>query len=470
MTRQIPSDSVAASRPAQAPAAVAAGSSADSRPMRSAAPPVGSDEPVANWPAVASVAFSVAAIVIAELLPSSLLTPMARDLRVTEGAAGQTVTAATLAALVASLTLPRVTRSTDRRLMMLCFSGLLIVSSAMTALASSFALVIAARLLLGVAVGGFWALAAAFAIRLVPQAAVPRALSIVFGGVSVAMVAGAPLGSYFSEFVGWRGVFLGATGLGVLCWLWQLAVLPAMPPRPPGATSGIWAVARRPGVPAAMFALACIFGANMAFFTYMRPFYETVTGLGIEALSSLLLAFGIANALGTLLTGWALARRFALTLLLVPLLLAGVAAGLVLGGTSLVATTLLTFAWGFLFGAVPVSWSNWITRNLRDDIESAGGLQVAVIQLAGAIGAAAGGAIFDLRGATGPIMLAGLLMLVAALTVGARVRAAIEPAPGGPSPIDAAGKEDCAGDGPTGGQSPAPPVDERAGAQPGDHR
>lgn len=352
--------------------------------MRPTSPPAGTDEPVANWPAVASIAFSVATIVVAELLPSSMLTPMARDLRVSEGVVGQTITATTLAALVASLTIPGVTRGTDRRLMMLCFSGLLIVSSVMTALASSFALVIAARVLLGVAVGGFWALAAALAIRLVPPSAVPRALSIVFGGVSVAMVAGAPLGSYFSEIVGWRGVFLGATGLGFICWLWQLAVLPSMPALPPGATSGIGAVARRPGVPAAMFALACIFAGNMAFFTYMRPFYETVTGLDIEALSGLLLAFGLANALGTWLTGWVLMRSFAMTLLLVPLALAAVAAGLVLGGTSAVATTLLTIAWGFLFGAVPVSWSSWITRNLRDDIESAGGLQVAVIQLAGA--------------------------------------------------------------------------------------
>lgn len=414
--------------------------------MRPPSPQAATDEPVANWPAVASIAFSVAAIVVAEMLPSSLLTPMARDLRVTEGMMGQTITAATLAALVASLTLPRVTRGTDRRRLMLGFSGLLIVSSAMTALAANFALLIAARVLLGVAVGGFWALAASLAIRLVPQAAVPRALSIVFGGVSVAMVAGAPLGSYFSELVGWRGVFLGATGLGLLCWLWQLAALPSMPARPPGATSGIRAVARRPGVPAAMAALACIFGGNMAFFTYMRPFYETVTGLDIEALSSLLLAFGLANALGTLLAGWALKRSLALTLLLVPLLLAAVATGLALGGTSLVATTLLTIAWGLLFGAVPVSWSTWITRNLRDDVESAGGLQVAVIQLAGALGAAAGGAIFDLRGATGPIILAGLLMLAAALIVGARVRATI-----------------CA-DWSTGGQSTAPPVDDLAGA------
>src|SRR5690606_25516701 len=129
------------------------------------------------------------------------------------------------------------------------------------------ALLLLARALLGIALGGFWALAASLAMRLVSTPDVPKALSIIFGGVSVAMVAGAPLGSFFSDLIGWRGVFLGAAGLGVACLGWQLAVLPRMPADPPKATSGTWSVAKRPGVPAAMLAMFLIFAAQMTFFT-----------------------------------------------------------------------------------------------------------------------------------------------------------------------------------------------------------
>ena len=260
---------------------------------------IGSVEPTGNWSAVVSLAFTVAAILIAELLPPSMLTPLARDLGITEGVAGQTISATAIAAMLASLGITRVIRGVDRRLVLLAFSLLLIVSSVMTGLAAGLASLMFARILLGIALGGFWALAASLAMRLVPKASIPRALSIVFGGVSVAMVAAAPLGSFLSNLIGWRCVFIAAAGLGVVGLLWQLLVLPKMSAEPPKERSGVWAVARRPGVFAAMLAMFCVFAANMSFFTYMRPFYETVTRLDVRALSGVLLCFGLANCVGT---------------------------------------------------------------------------------------------------------------------------------------------------------------------------
>jgi predicted MFS family arabinose efflux permease len=81
---------------------------------------------------------------------------------------------------------------------------------------------------------------------------------------------------------------------------------------------------------------------------------------------------------------------------------------------------------GAAFGAVPVAWSTWLTRTVPDQAESAGGLLVAAIQLAIAIGAAAGGGIFDVSGATGVFAASSALLLLATMSilVGIRSRTA----------------------------------------------
>jgi predicted MFS family arabinose efflux permease len=78
--------------------------------------------------------------------------------------------------------------------------------------------------------------------------------------------------------------------------------------------------------------------------------------------------------------------------------------------------------WGLAFGAVPVAWSTWLTRTVPDQAESAGGLLVAAIQLAISIGAAAGGAVFDLSDANGVFGSAGLVLLLAAAIILSGIR------------------------------------------------
>lgn len=82
-----------------------------------------------HWPAVFSLFMGVTCLIAAEFMPVSLLTPMARDLAVTEGMAGQTVTAVGVFAVLTSLLLSPLTRGMDRRRILLAFSLLLIVSN-----------------------------------------------------------------------------------------------------------------------------------------------------------------------------------------------------------------------------------------------------------------------------------------------------------------------------------------------------
>jgi predicted MFS family arabinose efflux permease len=314
------------------------------------------------WGAVVSMTLGVFGLVTAEFLPASLLTPMAADLQVTEGLAGQAVTATAVVALVTSLLVSTATRRIDRRYVLLAFSILLTVSNLLVAFAPGLPALLLARVVLGVALGGFWTMSAATVMRLVPEALVPRALSLLFSGVSAATVAAAPLGSYFGDIIGWRGVFVIAAGLGLLALAVQFATLPRMAPSGTTRLRTLVDVLARPQVGFGMLAVLLVFTGHFAFFTYIRPFLETVTGVGITGVSGILLGFGIANFLGTFLGGILLERSMRLTMMLMPLTMGVLGLGLVaVGGGAPVANTAMVALWGVAFGAVPVAWSTWLT-------------------------------------------------------------------------------------------------------------
>ena len=375
------------------------------------------------WGAVFSMTLGVFGLVTAEFLPASLLTPMAADLGVSEGVAGQAVTATAVVALVMSLLVSAATRRVDRRIVLLAFSVLLTVSNLLVAFAPGLPALLLGRVLLGLALGGFWTMSAATVMRLVPEALVPRALSLLFSGVSAATIVAAPVGSYLGDVIGWRDVFLLAAVLGVLALAVQFATLPRMAPSGLTRLRTLVEVLARPQVGLGMIAALLVFAGHFAFFTYIRPFLETVTGVGITGVSGILLGFGIANFLGTFLGGLLLERSMRLAILLMPLAMGLLGLGfVVLGSGAPVANSVMVTLWGVAFGAVPVAWSTWLTRTVPDEAESAGGLLVAAIQFAIAMGAAAGGAIFDSSGALGVFTASGLVLLLAALMILAGIK------------------------------------------------
>ncbi|KWD80521.1 MFS transporter [Burkholderia ubonensis] len=369
------------------------------------------------WGAVFAMTLGVFGLVTAEFLPASLLTPMAASLGVTEGVAGQAVTATATVAFVTSLLTAAATRTIDRRRVLLAFSALLIVSNLAVAFATNLTTILIGRVLLGIALGGFWTMAAATAMRLVPTAMVPRALSIIFSGVAVATIAAAPLGSYFGHLIGWRNVFLIAAALGVVALAAQVATLPGMAPSGTTRLRTLVDVLRRPTVGLGMFATTLVFTGHFAFFTYLRPFLEQVAGVGVNGLSAILLGYGVANFVGTSLAGRVLEHRLRPVLVAMPALMVVLGVALVALGRAPLVDAVLVALWGMAFGGVPVGWSTWITRTVPDEAESAGGLMVAAVQLAIATGAAAGGVMFDANGAAGVFVGAAVVLAAAVATI-----------------------------------------------------
>ncbi|TCW08532.1 putative MFS family arabinose efflux permease [Raoultella sp. BIGb0138] len=387
---------------------------------------IAAEEGLANakpaWRAVYALALGVFGLIVAEFLPASLLTPMAASLHVSEGMAGQAVTATALVALVTGLLITPATKNIDRRWVLMFFSLLQIISSLMVAFATSLEFLLLGRLLLGIAIGGFWSMSTATAMRLVPPALVPKALAVIFSAVSIATVVAAPLGSYTGALIGWRNVFILCTVPSFIALLWQLWVLPSMRPESVGSFATLFKVLRRPGMVGGMLATILIFSGHFAFFTYLRPFLETVAQASVEGVSLILLGFGVANFVGTSIAGYLLSRSLRLTLALVPFAMSVLALMMVTFGHIAMLDGLLVAMWGFAFGLVPVGWSTWLATTVPDEAESAGGLLVASIQLAISAGAAGGGAVFDLNGASGVFTGSGLLLLSAMIIVFTSVR------------------------------------------------
>lgn len=374
----------------------------------------------ASWTAVFSLTLGVFSLVTAEFLPASLLTPMATSLRISQALAGQAVTATAVVALVSALLAAVATRGLDRRLVLMGFSLLLIASNLLVAAAPNLILLLLARVLLGIALGGFWSMATAIAIRLVPAPMVPRALSILFSGVSVATIVAVPLGSYLSGLYGWRSVFLFAAAIGLVTLLCQMAFLPRLASSHVARLETLVQVLLRPGMRLGVICSVLVFGGHFALFTYVRPFLEAVAGVGADGIALMLLGFGMANFLGTILAGILLERSLRLTLTLAPLVIGAVGLGLAVLHLGLPAHALMVAFWGMAFGAVPVGWSTWMARSAPDETESGGGILVAAVQISIAAGAALGGSIFSFSGVTGVFAAGGVVLLLTAAVVFAR--------------------------------------------------
>lgn len=379
-------------------------------------------EPTAPaWMAVFSLTMGVFGLLTAEYLPASLLTPMAAGLDVSEALAGQAVTVTAVVAMFSGLLTASLTRRIDRRIVLLAFSLLMIASNLLAALSSSLIVLLAMRVLLGIALGGFWSMAAAVAMRLVPAPLLPRALSIIFSGIAVATVVAVPLGSYLGALYGWRAAFVAAAALGVLTLAFQFFSLPSLAPRSPARLGAILDVLRRPGIGVGMLCCTLVHTGQYALFTYIRPVLESVMTINASGLALVLLAFGVANFVGTLVSGWMLARSLRATLVVMPVLVGTASLGLILLPTGIAGQVLLVILWGMAFGGVPVAWSNWVAHTVPDQAESAGGMVVVSVQSAIAAGAAVGGVMFSFSGVTGVFVAASAILLFSALLIALRV-------------------------------------------------
>lgn len=367
----------------------------------------------------------VFALVASEFMPVSLLTPVATDLGISEGLAGQAISVSGAFAVLTSLSISVLAGRVNRKVLLLWMTGLMFFSGPIIALAPNYAIYLAGRALIGVAIGGFWSLSAAAAIRLVPAAQVPRALAVFNGGNALATVVAAPLGSYLGAIIGWRGAFFCLAPVALIAFVWQWISLPSMQAEARTAGSGnVFRLLKNPLVAFGMAAVGVFFMGQFALFTYLRPFLETVTGVDVSTLSLILLTIGVAGFIGTTLIGACLKKGFYPTLIAIPLLMALIAVALVAFGTWMAAVVALLGIWGLVATAAPVGWWTWVARTMPENAEAGGGLMVAVVQLAIGLGSTAGGLLFDLSGYRSTFVASAALLVISAFLAFLASRAA----------------------------------------------
>lgn len=279
----------------------------------------------ASWGAVLAMSLGAFVLVASEFMPVSLLTPIAADLHITEGQAGQAIAISGAFALLTSLLIPAVAGSMDRKRLLLLMSLLMMVSGTVAAFAPNYLVFMVGRALIGVAIGGFWSMSAATAMRLVPAEQVPRALAILNGGNALATVVAAPLGSFLGAIIGWRGAFFCVVPMAALAFAWKFVSLPAMRSDQRSGAGNVFRLMKRPVVALGMIAVSLFFMGQFALFTYLRPFLETVTHVGVSSLSLVLLMLGVSGFVGTTLIGRFLGAGLYRTLIVIPLVMVAIA-------------------------------------------------------------------------------------------------------------------------------------------------
>jgi predicted MFS family arabinose efflux permease len=257
----------------------------------------------AAWGAVLAMSLGAFALVASEFMPVSLLTPIAADLHISEGKAGQAISISGAFAVLTSLFISTLAGRLDRKVLLLSLTLLTIVSGTVVAFAPNYVEFMLGRALIGVAIGGFWSMSAATAIRLVPDDQIPRALAIVNGGNALATVVAAPFGSFLGAIIGWRGAFFCVVPVAAVVFIWKLISLPSMKARRGPGGRNLFKLLKQPSVASDMAAVSIFFMGQFALFTYLRPFLETVTRVGVSTLSLMLLIIGVAGLIGTILIG-----------------------------------------------------------------------------------------------------------------------------------------------------------------------
>lgn len=308
------------------------------------------------WLGLIVLAAAVFLSVTIEMIPTGLLPDMSRELEVGEPLIGLLVTVFAATVVVLTVPLASVTKKVPRRTLIVISLAVLAVSCVLTALAPNYGTVLATRILGGAAHGLFWSVVGAYAGHLVPKEQLARAVSISVAGGSLAFVLGVPLGTALGQAFGWRLAF---AGIGALTLLGALLVWRFLPPvRHHAGEADAAPIRLRSDATFVPVLVVCLITAvtmvgAYTFYTYVAPFITDVMGMAPSAISPMLLAYGIAGAVGLLLAGTVLGRRptvgLAVALVATALGVTGLALFPQVPGVGIACFLL----WGTAFGALP---------------------------------------------------------------------------------------------------------------------
>ncbi|MEU2091093.1 MFS transporter [Nocardia beijingensis] len=367
---------------------------------------------------IAVLMFCVFSITTGEFVVAGILPEVATDLGVAVGTAGLLVTAYAVGMIIGGPVLTAVTAGIDRKRLMLALLVVAVVGNAVSALASGFPVLLAARVLTALVTSTFFAQAVVIAVQSAPAERAGTMVARLAFGMNMAMILGAPIGTWIGHQSGWRTTFAAIAvacliGLGLVFWLLS-------PPSDAGRTSAVAelrVLRQRPVLVALAITAVGNVGVLMVF-SYLAPLLTDLGGHPATRLPVLLLAYGVGATIGNLAGGTLHDRN---PLFFQPALLGLLA--VILAGTWFVATsTALTavaiVAIGLLGFAIIPGMQARVMTTAAEAPTLAMAVNASGYQVAAACAGLLGGLIADSPAGPRPIYLvaAGLTMCGLLLT------------------------------------------------------
>lgn len=349
-----------------------------------------------SWLAIITVAIAAFSLVTSEFLPIGVLNSIAQDLHVSAGTAGLMITLPGVMGAFAAPLLAVWVKQLDRRYLLIGLTAVMVIANLITAFSQNFHILLFSRFILGIAIGGFWATAIALSGRVAPpHLAITKATAIVMAGVTLATVLGVPIGTWLSEFFGWRTAFMLTAGIGLVVLVLEWFFLPRLPPSAAIQFRDLPALFQDPKARKGLIIILLMGLAHFSSYSYLAPFFKDAAGFNGTTISSLLLVYGFAGVFGNAFAGYSSNFNVRYTFAFIGLCFAVVFFSFPIFAIHETGAFILTALWGFAFGAFPTTANIWMFLHAPQAVEKGMPLFVGIFQVIIALGSLLGGFMVD---------------------------------------------------------------------------
>lgn len=373
--------------------------------------------------ALLALTISAFAIGTTEFVIVGLVPTIADQLSISLPSAGLLVSIYALGVAVGAPVLTALTGKLPRKQLLVWLMVLFTAGNLLAWLSPNYETLIAARLITGLAHGVFFSIGSTIATSLVPKEKAASAISIMFGGLTVALVTGVPLGTFIGQHFGWRETFLAVSAIGVIALISSMILVPKnIPMRAVASLKDQLKVLTHPRLLIIYAITALGYGGVFTAFTFLAPMMQDLAGYSPAAVSWILLGYGVSVAIGNIWGGKLADRHGAVPAL--KFIFAALAALLLVfqfTASSHIASLVTVLVMGiFAFGNVPglqvyvVQKAEEFTPNA---VDVASGLNIAAFNVGIALGSIIGGQTVQSYGLAqtpwiGALIVVGALLLI----------------------------------------------------------